>query len=55
VADENIRWQERVKVAKGMNANGAAIEFIAKCLEQSVEDTQAMIDLTADNARKPFF
>jgi hypothetical protein len=55
VGEEAAEWRKTVRIAKKMNANGASIEFIAKCLEQSVEETQGMIDLTSENDRKPFF
>jgi PD-(D/E)XK nuclease family transposase len=55
VGEEAAEWRKTVRIAKKMNANGSSIEFIAKCLEQSVEETQAMIDLTSENDRKPFF
>jgi hypothetical protein len=55
VGEEYARWQERVRIAKGFSANGASTEFIAKCLKQSIEETQDMIDLTADHYRKPFW
>jgi hypothetical protein len=55
VADETTRWQERVRNAKEFYANGVSVEIIAKSLKQSVEETQNMIDLTAENDRKPFF
>jgi hypothetical protein len=42
-------------MAKEMNTNGASIEFVAKCLKQSIEETQEMIDLTADHYRTPFW
>jgi hypothetical protein len=48
-------WQERVKVAKELSANGIAVEIIAKSLKQSLEETQEMIDLSADNYRQPFW
>ncbi|MEY4936770.1 MAG: hypothetical protein RIS64_3129 [Bacteroidota bacterium] len=32
-----------------------SVEIIAKSLKQSVEETQQMIDFTAENDRKPFF
>jgi hypothetical protein len=55
VGEEHARWQERVRIAKEMSANSASTEFIAKCLKQSIEETQDMIDLTADHYRKPFW
>jgi hypothetical protein len=48
-------WQNNVGIAKKLHTSGASVEFIAQCLEQSVEETQEMIDLTADNYRKPFW
>jgi PD-(D/E)XK nuclease family transposase len=55
IGEEVARWQERVRNAKEFYANGVAVEIIAKSLKQSIEETQQMIDLTAENDRKPFF
>ncbi|MEO0040917.1 MAG: hypothetical protein RL329_365 [Bacteroidota bacterium] len=55
VADETARWQERVRNAKGLYANGVSVAVIAASFKQSVEETQQMIDFTAENDRKPFF
>jgi hypothetical protein len=48
-------WQNNVGIAKKLHASGATVEFIAQCLEKSVEETQDMIELTADHYRKPFW
>jgi hypothetical protein len=55
VGEEAAIWRNTVKKVKGLYANGASVEFIAKCFEQSIEETQGMIDLTSENDRKPFF
>jgi hypothetical protein len=55
VGEEAAIWRERVKVAKEMNTTGISIEIIAKCIKQSIEETQEMIDLSPDNYRQPFW
>ncbi len=55
VGEEAAEWRQKVRIAKEFYTNGASVEFIAKGLRQSIEETQAMIDLTAENDRKPFF
>jgi PD-(D/E)XK nuclease family transposase len=55
VADETIRWQERVKMAKKLHAKNIPLEIIAGTVEYSLEETQEMIDLTADHYRNPFW
>jgi PD-(D/E)XK nuclease family transposase len=55
IGEEAAEWRKTVRIAKDFYANGASVEFIAKGLKQSVEETQAMIDLTAEFDRNPFF
>jgi hypothetical protein len=55
VGEEAAEWRQKVRIAKEFYTNGASVEFIAKGLKQSIEETQAMIDLTSENDRKPFF
>jgi hypothetical protein len=55
VGEEAAIWRNNVKIAKQLHANGATIELISKSLQQSMEETQSMIDLTSEFDRKPFF
>ncbi|MEO0041989.1 MAG: hypothetical protein RL329_1437, partial [Bacteroidota bacterium] len=55
VGEEAAVWRQKVKITKAFYATGASIAFVAKCLKQSIEETQEMIDLTSENDRKPFF
>jgi hypothetical protein len=48
-------WQERVRMSKKLHAKNVPLEIIASTIEYSLEETQAMIDFTAENDRKPFF
>jgi hypothetical protein len=55
VGEEYARWQERVRTAKKLYANGVSIEIIAASLEQSIPEIQEMIDMTGEHYRKPFW
>jgi hypothetical protein len=48
-------WRDRVRTAKKLFAKNVPLEIIASTVEYSLEETQAMIDLTSENDRKPFF
>jgi PD-(D/E)XK nuclease family transposase len=55
VGEEAAIWRDRVKSVKELYANGVSVAVIAASFKQSMEETQNMIDFTAENDRKPFF
>ncbi len=55
VGEEAAIWRDRVRMAKKLHAAKVPLEIIANTIEYSLEETQAMIDLTSEHDRKPFF
>jgi hypothetical protein len=48
-------WCEMVRVAKALHSAQVPLEVIAGTVQYSVDETQEMIDLTAEHYRNPFF
>jgi PD-(D/E)XK nuclease family transposase len=55
VGEAAAEWRKAVKMAKKLYAQKIPLEIIANAVECSLEETQEMIDLTAENYRNPFW